>query len=132
MAFGCSVERSGDVVVVTPTDDIDLDNADALRQIMQDAVATDGVRRIEVHLGKVTFLDSTGLGVFVAAHRAAEERGATLALVDPGPVVRMVLEVTDLFELLVTDPARADDATADDATAHDATAGDGDASDDRL
>jgi anti-sigma B factor antagonist len=113
MAFGCSVERTGDVVVVTPTDDIDLDNADTLRQVMQQAVATEGVRRIEVHLGKVTFLDSTGLGVFVAAHRAAEERGATLALVDPGPVVRMVLEVTDLFELLVSDPAERGNSTDD-------------------
>jgi anti-sigma B factor antagonist len=113
MAFGCSVERTGDVVVVTPTDDIDLDNADTLRQVMQEAVATEGVRRIEVHLGKVTFLDSTGLGVFVAAHRAAEERGATLALVDPGPVVRMVLEVTDLFELLVSGPAEPGSSTDD-------------------
>jgi anti-sigma B factor antagonist len=110
MGFGCTAKRTGDVMVVTPTDDIDLENADALRKVMQDAVAAEGVRRIEVHLGKVTFLDSTGLGVFVAAHRAAEERGATLALVDPGPVVRMVLEVTDLFDLLVADPAEPRDA----------------------
>jgi anti-anti-sigma factor len=101
MELQCTIEPSGDRIVVAPTGDVDLQSAPALRQVLQDAVARDDTRRIEIDLSKVTFLDSAGIGVIVAAHRAASDKGATLLLREPGPVVRMVLEVTNLYSLLV-------------------------------
>jgi hypothetical protein len=64
-----------------------------------------------IDLSSVTFLDSSGLGMVVAAHRAAAAQGITVQLRNPGPVVRMVLEVTDLLDVLA--PAEAGFAPAD-------------------
>jgi anti-anti-sigma factor len=98
----CVIERSDALIVVTPAGDMDLAAAPSIRDILRAAVAA-GVERIDVDMGNVTFLDSSAIGVLVAAHRAAADRGIRLRLRRPGPVVRMVLEITNLAGLLVDD-----------------------------
>lgn len=106
MSFDCAITRAADTVVVSPSGDIDMKAAPELRQVLQRAVAVPEVRQIEVDMGQVTFLDSSGLGVLVASYRAAEERGISLRLRELRPMVRMVLEVTNLVDLLVGDGTR--------------------------
>jgi anti-sigma B factor antagonist len=52
-------------------------------------------------LSQVTFLDSSGLGVLVQAHRTASERGNRL-LVVASPPVRKLLRLTGLDTVLET------------------------------
>src|SRR4051812_26716491 len=101
MAFDCTVERQGDNVVVTPEGDIDLETATYLREVLRQVVADKQSGRIDVDMHAVTFLDSSGIGMLVAARRAAELKGITLRLREPGPMVRMVLEVANLDGLLI-------------------------------
>ncbi len=57
---------------------------------------------VHIDLSSVTFMDSTGLQVLLAARRRAELAGGRLNLVDPTRAVRRVLEVTGvdhLFEI---------------------------------
>ncbi|MEV4639906.1 STAS domain-containing protein [Actinoplanes sp. NPDC049548] len=105
MPFDCTIEREGDTIVVVPEGDVDVDNAALLRQVLQQVVDRRDCTRLDIDMSAVTFLDSSGLGMLVAAQRAANARGITLKLRDPGPVVRMVLEVTNLHATL-TDEAQ--------------------------
>ncbi|HET8680866.1 MAG TPA: STAS domain-containing protein [Micromonosporaceae bacterium] len=123
MEFDCTVERSGDVVVVTPAGDIDLQTTSSMRQVLQEAVATAGLSRIDVDLRNVTYLDSSGIGVFVAAYKAAAEKGAVFRLRELQPIVRMVLEVTRLADLLVTGSAQPSGPASPSAPAPDRPAG---------
>jgi anti-sigma B factor antagonist len=100
MAFDCTIERQDDRMIVVPEGDIDLTSTPAMRKILQQVVALGNCRQIDVDMGAVTFLDSSGLGMLVAARRAAMAAGVALRLREPGPVVRMVLEVTNLEEML--------------------------------
>ena len=52
-------------------------------------------------LGQITFLDSSGLGVLVQAHRTATERENRL-LVVASPPVRKLLRLTGLDTVLET------------------------------
>lgn len=53
--------------------EVDVSNADALRNAVSALLERDGVERVEVDLGQVPYIDSTGIGVLVGAtHRAAE------------------------------------------------------------
>ncbi|MFC7532002.1 STAS domain-containing protein [Actinoplanes sp. GCM10030250] len=101
MSFDCTIERNGDTLVVVPEGDVDIDNAAVLRQVLQQVIDRGDCPHVEVDMSSVTFLDSSGLGMLVAARRAAEAKGATLRLSNPGPVVRMVLEVTNLHDSFV-------------------------------
>jgi anti-sigma B factor antagonist len=62
--------------------------------------ATDkGSKDIVVDLTGLEFLDSTGLGALIGAHRRAEERGGSLRLiVSDGPIARL-LNITGLIRI---------------------------------
>jgi anti-anti-sigma factor len=92
-------------MVVIPEGDVDLASAAAMREVLRQIIEQNDARHIDVEMGAVTFLDSSGLGMFVAAQRAATARGITLRLRSPGPVVRMVLDVTNLNDVLTGEPA---------------------------
>ncbi len=110
MSFDCTIERDGDTIRVAPEGDIDAANAPLLREVLRQVLETGEAGHVEVAMRDVTFLDSSGLGMLVAAQRAATAKGRTLMLREAGPVVRMVLEVTHLDGVLLAD-GDADPAT---------------------
>ncbi|UQU62493.1 STAS domain-containing protein [Couchioplanes caeruleus] len=103
MPFDCTIEREGETMVVVPEGDVDVVNAAVLRQVLQQVVERRDCTRLDIDMSAVTFLDSSGLGMLVAAQRAAAAQGIALQLQKPGPMVRMVLEVTNLDRVLAPD-----------------------------
>lgn len=51
---------------------------------------------IDVDLGGVTFIDSSGLGALVRVRKEAAARGKTLTLVEVGAATHRLLEITGL------------------------------------
>jgi anti-sigma B factor antagonist len=101
MSLEYRIERDGDVVTVTPEGDIGVETVDVFREVLRSVVDTRRGGDIDIDMRFVTFLDSTGIGVLIAAKRAASSRGTRLMLSRPGPIVRMVLEMAHLDEVLV-------------------------------
>ena len=101
MSFDCTIEQLGDLIVVTPEGEIDMTNASVLREVLRNVVERKTAGRIAVDMRDVTFLDSSGIGMLVAAHRAAAAKGIGLTLTDPNPIVRMTLDVANLTDMLV-------------------------------
>jgi anti-anti-sigma factor len=88
-----------DVQVIAPEGPIDVSRALELRDLLGPAVAEPG-SRVLVDLSRVTLVDSSGIGMFVTAHRQAEANGGMFALAGaPGPVGR-VFELTRTNKLL--------------------------------
>jgi anti-sigma B factor antagonist len=100
MHLECTVERHADAVVVTPAGEIDRDTAGHLRRRLAEAVGLAGTGIVDVDLRHVTFMDSSGIGALLAGRRLAGDAGATLRVRDPGPPVRTVLELTNVWNLL--------------------------------
>jgi anti-anti-sigma factor len=105
MSLEYRIERHGDSITVVPEGDISLETVDVLREVLRSIVDSQPGAHIVVDMSEVGFLDSSGIGVLVAAQRAAVARGATLTLSEPTPTVRMVLEISHLDTILVRDPA---------------------------
>jgi anti-anti-sigma factor len=105
MSLEYRIERHGDSITVVPEGDISLETVDVLREVLRTIVDSGPAAHIDVDMRAVSFLDSSGIGVLVAAQRAAAARGLTLMLVEPTPMVRMVLQVANLDGILVRDPA---------------------------
>jgi anti-anti-sigma factor len=55
------------------------------------------LRRVELHLGGITFLNSGGISVLVQLQRMAAPRGIDVALVAPSPAVTRPLQLTGLW-----------------------------------
>jgi len=93
--FEVSVSREGGTCIVTAVGEVDVSTAPELRQRLREQ-PEDAI--VVVDLSDVTFLDSTGLGVLVAALKRVRESdsGGELRLVVSRPQVAKVLEVTGL------------------------------------
>ena len=75
---------------VTVRGDVDMASAPSFSRALDEVADAD---HLVVDLREVTFIDSTGLGVLVRAHRELGDRGPLLVRCNPGPV-RRVLEVS--------------------------------------
>lgn len=101
------VRRAKGTAWVTVSGEIDVHSAPGLRERLGAAMTGD-VDRVVVDLEQVTFLDSTGLGVLVAAHKALRAAGHGFALVCSTPRVLRIIEITGLDRVFTVHP----DATA--------------------
>ncbi len=87
--------------------EVDLSTAPALRQEV-DSLIEDGVRDLIVDLERVSFMDSSGLGVLVAGHKRMSEVGGRVALVSrEGPTMK-ILTITGLDRVFSIHPSVAD------------------------
>lgn len=88
----------GRVDVVHLVNRVDADNATAVRQEL-DSLMSQGRNRLALRLDQVSFVDSSGLSVFVHAVKTARAAGGDVNLVLPTPAVRSVLELTRLSRI---------------------------------
>ena len=81
--------------VVLVSGEVDIQTSPMLEEHLR-AVLDQGHRALAVDLSDVSFLDSTGLSVLVAALQRCRSAGGGLRLISPQPNVRRVLDITGL------------------------------------
>jgi anti-sigma B factor antagonist len=99
MLLRVEIEDRIDHSVVTAAGEIDAATADTVATAVTGALA-DGYGCVLLDFARVTFIDSTGLGVLVKSHRTAEAAGARFAVVHPTPQTRKLIRVLGLDQLL--------------------------------
>ena len=87
------------VAVVDLQGEIDVDSSPALSARVRE-LADEGVHQILLNLGSVTYLDSAGLGVVLAAHRRLRLLNGQLSLIAPPPPVQRILKARSLYLVL--------------------------------
>jgi anti-sigma B factor antagonist len=97
--LGIETSRRGATDVVAVTGDVDIQTAPQLRECL-DALVAAGCTAAVVDLAGVNFLDSSGLGVIIAAQRLLSEAGGELRLARPRPHVRKIFTITRLTEVV--------------------------------
>ena len=85
------ISASSTATIVRVAGEIDLDTKDDL----EDALAQLGVtpRYLDVDLGEVTFIDSSGLQMLMRMHRVCQASGGVLTIRRPSPSVRSLFDV---------------------------------------
>jgi anti-sigma B factor antagonist len=97
--FRCAVSYSGEAAEVVVCGEVDLTTAREVEREVMAALALP-IKAIGVHLGRVTFLDSSGIGALLRAQRSACDRGVTFRLTSVPRGVRRVFEITGVAEAL--------------------------------
>jgi anti-anti-sigma factor len=101
------VAWSGRTAVVTATGEVDLTNAESLRDALLSALNA-GARGLVVDMTATTFLDSAGVTALVRASRRSAATEATLRLaVTAAPVLR-VLNLVGIDQLIEVYPSVSD------------------------
>src|SRR5699024_12407180 len=76
------MRREDDVVIVAPVGELDAITSPALADVLDDGLFSDPPRGVVVDLAEVSFCDSRGRGVLVAAYRQARDIGVGLVVAD--------------------------------------------------
>jgi len=98
-----------DHVVLEIGGEIDVYTAPRLRERLTEMLAA-GEKHVVVDLGRVEFLDSTGLGVLVGTHRRLRASEGSLSLVCPHERLLKIFRITGLDTVFSIHPS-VDDAT---------------------
>ena len=92
------IKNEGDLTVYRLRGSLDLATSPSVRAALMQA-AGEGKHDLVVDLTKLEFLDSTGLGALIGAHRRALENGGKIRLaVGEGPIARL-LNITGLIRV---------------------------------
>lgn len=96
-------ERRSGVVLISAHGELDAFAAPDLSRALGEVHPGD---RVVVDLKKVSFLDSTALGVVVRVLRELDERGDEARIILPGGSARRIFEITTLDRVLPVETSR--------------------------
>lgn len=102
--FDIVADLNAEVARVQISGELDISSAPRLIAAIHD-VARPPVRRVDLECSGVSFLDSAGLRALLVSRNEAVDRGVDLALIEPSPSVKRVIEMTGLGGLLTVPPS---------------------------
>lgn len=98
LSVDIKIEHDGDAAVFRLRGCLDLVTSPLLRAALLES-ADEGKHEIIIDLTQLEFIDSTGLGALIGAHRRATERGGRVGLIiAEGPIGRL-LSITGLIRV---------------------------------
>ncbi|HVE45363.1 MAG TPA: STAS domain-containing protein [Acidimicrobiales bacterium] len=101
--FSLSFARDHGAVVVGIVGELDCSTAAVLEERLADLLSDQGNLTVVLDLADMTFVDSSGLSVFLTAYRHLRGRGGTLCLRHPSASTMKVFAITGLDRLLAID-----------------------------
>ncbi len=111
LSIDIKTEKQGEALVYRLRGSLDVATSPSVRAALMEA-AGEGKHDVFVDLTRLEFLDSTGLGALIGAHRRALEHGGKVRLaVGEGPIARL-LNITGLIRVFPV-YATLEDALAD-------------------
>lgn len=96
--FESSVEHGAGYAVVSVAGELDVATAPVLRDRLEETIQ-EGPGVLVVDLLRVTFIDSTALGVLIGAQKESTAQGVELRLVVGEPRITKIFEITGLTDL---------------------------------
>lgn len=110
LGFTVDLDERDQLLIASVRGVIDFLSAGPLRDQLHTALKTSAPRLV-LDLEGVTFVDSTGLALFVSVQRRARAAGGWLRLANPPPQLHRVLRTTNLYHHLEVYPSVASAAT---------------------
>lgn len=98
-SFRITVTGPPDVATVALAGEVDLLTVPELEMTLVKLLADDRLRRLDLQLADLSFLDASGISTIVAAQLTANRVGCRLRLLQPQPHIRRILELTGVAEI---------------------------------
>ncbi|HEY3192819.1 MAG TPA: STAS domain-containing protein [Solirubrobacterales bacterium] len=99
--FDLQIETEGSSALVRIRGDLDLQVVDQVADALA-RIESDEPELLVIDLSRLSFMDSSGMGVIAAAHIRAVDAGRRFAIVIPPAGVRQAFERTKLDEVITT------------------------------
>ena len=97
MGFTLSTRKVNDVVVIDMSGKLEAGEPVFLLRNTFRRFVEDGTRKFVLNLGKVTYVDSSGLGELVITYTSARNRHGDVKLLNLSKIAKDILQVTKLL-----------------------------------
>ncbi|TVP85707.1 MAG: anti-sigma factor antagonist [Alkalicoccus sp.] len=109
MNLDIQVEEQEKESIARVTGEVDVYTAAKLKDTLIPLAEKEN-HRLVIDLSGVEYIDSTGLGIFIGALKAAEKSGSTLKLTGLNERVHRLFEITGLHEVIDIDTGKREEA----------------------
>lgn len=92
--------RHGRTLVVRLQGELDVATAPAVREEVDAFWLSQGGGHLLLNLGRITFLDSSGLGVILGRYRRTQQVGGRMVLVAPPESIVPTLQLSGIYQLV--------------------------------
>ncbi len=96
-----TTEMHGNVLVMSPPAELVVSRSEEAKAFLT-ATVEDGHSQLVVDLAKMTFIDSSGLGVLIGAKKVANNAGGDVRLCGLSPQVQTIFQLTRLDRVFKT------------------------------
>jgi len=100
-----SFYRKDATLYATIDGEVDMSIADDWRLALEAELAKENVRNLVFDFSRVSFIDSSGLGVVLGRYRQMLERGGRVAIRGANPSVYKILELSGFCRIMRVEPA---------------------------
>lgn len=95
-----SYEITENVLIVRLVGELDHHEAEQLREEWTSKIYTTGIKHIIVNLKELSFMDSSGLGVFIGRYKEILQLGGEMIVCHVNPFIERLFELSGLFKIV--------------------------------
>ena len=95
-----TLDARRETITVQIEGELDHCSADRVRATLDALIADPHVKRLVIDLEKLTFMDSSGIGVMLGRYRQLARRGGTLAVRGASPQVDRIFRMSGLYQVI--------------------------------
>lgn len=93
-------ERKKDTLIARLEGELDHHQAETVRDDLDRILDDEGIQHLIFDLRALTFMDSSGIGVFIGRYKRLNKRGGTVAFAAVHPQAHKLLEVSGLYTII--------------------------------
>lgn len=90
----------GDTMTAVLEGELDHHSAQSVRAELESLIASPHVRHLVLDLGKLSFMDSSGIGVVLGRYKTLAKRGGTVAVRSPNAHVDRIFAMSGLYQIV--------------------------------
>ena len=90
----------GDTVTVALEGELDHHSAQSVRAELESLIASPHILHLVLDRGKLSFMDSSGIGVVLGRYKTLAKRGGSVAVRSPNAHVNRIFAMSGLYQLV--------------------------------
>ena len=89
-----------DVLCIRLDGELDHHSAEELRKLASKAIEEDDIRHIVLNLERLTFMDSSGLGVILGRYKQIKQLHGEMVVCAISPAIERLFDLSGLFKII--------------------------------
>lgn len=100
MSLAIELEVKNNVLCIRLAGELDHHTAEELRQRVTSKLEENKINHIILNLEKLSFMDSSGLGVILGRYKQIKNNGGEMVVCSISPAVKRLFEMSGLFKII--------------------------------